>query len=48
VNVAHAIITTEQGRAGDVFFLTDNEGRKITDPAHLENIHTTVLNRLRI
>jgi [protein-PII] uridylyltransferase len=48
VNVAHAIITTEQGRAGDVFFLTDNEGRKITDPTHLENIHTTVLNRLRI
>jgi [protein-PII] uridylyltransferase len=43
VNCAHAIITTEAGRVGDVFFLTDTEGRKITDPLRLEQIRQRVL-----
>lgn len=43
VNCAHAIITTEHGRVGDVFFLTDSEGRKITDKLRLEQIRQRVL-----
>lgn len=43
VNVVHAIITTEHGRAGDVFFLTDPEGAPITDRATLEQIRQRVL-----
>jgi [protein-PII] uridylyltransferase len=43
VNCAHAIITTEAGRVGDVFFLTDTEGRKITDTLRLEQIRQRVL-----
>lgn len=43
VNCAHAIITTEAGRVGDVFFLTDSQGRKITDTLRLEQIRQRVL-----
>ena len=43
VNCAHAIITTEAGRVGDVFFLTDSQGRKITDAFRLEHIRQRVL-----
>lgn len=43
VNCAHAIITTEVGRVGDVFFLTDTEGHKITDILRLEQIRQRVL-----
>jgi UTP:GlnB (protein PII) uridylyltransferase len=43
VNCAHAIITTEAGRVGDVFFLTDTEGHKITDALRLEQIRQRVL-----
>jgi [protein-PII] uridylyltransferase len=43
INCAHAIITTEAGRVGDVFFLTDTEGRKITDTLRLEQIRQRVL-----
>ena len=46
VNVAHAIITTDNGRAGDVFFLTDADGHRITDPARLERLRHRVLARL--
>jgi UTP:GlnB (protein PII) uridylyltransferase len=31
VNVAQAIITTENGRAGDVLYLTAEDGRQISD-----------------
>ena len=47
VNIAHAIVTTENGRAGDVFFLTDEDGRKITDAARLKSIRARVLRCLR-
>jgi [protein-PII] uridylyltransferase len=42
VNVAHAIITTDQDRVGDVFYLTDADGREITYPARLEDIRHRV------
>lgn len=42
VNVAHAIITTDQEKVGDVFYLTDAEGREITYPARLEEIREKV------
>jgi len=38
VDVAQAIITTEDGVAGDVFYLTDEDGLKITDAARLTEI----------
>jgi [protein-PII] uridylyltransferase len=43
INIVHAIITTEAGRAGDVFYLTDSNGNKITAPARLEEIRQRVL-----
>ena len=46
VNVAHAIITTENKRAGDVFFLTDSEGQKIEDPATIDQIQIELLKSL--
>jgi [protein-PII] uridylyltransferase len=46
VNVAHAIITTENRRAGDVLFLTDSEGQKITDTLRLNQLRQRVLARL--
>jgi [protein-PII] uridylyltransferase len=46
VNVAHAIITTENSRAGDVFFLTDSEGRKLADAVVLGHIRRLLLMRL--
>jgi len=46
VNVTHAIITTEDGRAGDVLYLTTPEGEKITAPARLEHIRESVLRSL--
>ena len=46
VNVAHAIITTTAGRAGDVFYLTDSYGREMRDPARLEHIRALVLGTL--
>ena len=46
VNVTHAIITTENGRTGDVLYLTDKDGQKITAPARLEYIRECVLQAL--
>ncbi len=46
VNVTHAIITTDKGRAGDVFYLTDADGQKIVSPARIEHIRERVLQTL--
>lgn len=43
INIAHAIITTEHGRAGDVFYLTDSEGHELRDPARLEQIRGLIM-----
>jgi [protein-PII] uridylyltransferase len=42
VNVTHAIITTEKGRAGDVVYLTDADGQKIVSPARIQHIREHV------
>ena len=47
VNIAHAIITTNAGRAGDVFYLTDVDGREITNPGRLEAIRNRIIDLLR-
>jgi len=47
VDVAHAIIVTEEGAAADVFFLHETDGSKIRDPARLELIRNGVLAALR-
>jgi [protein-PII] uridylyltransferase len=47
VNIAQAVITTEDGRAGDVFFVTDEDGRKITDPGRLADLRARLLSVLR-
>ena len=47
VNIVHAIITTEGGRTGDVFFLSDADDRKLEDPARLEQIRQRLLARLQ-
>jgi [protein-PII] uridylyltransferase len=36
IDIAHAIIVTDQGEAGDVFYLTDTDGRKISNPDCLQ------------
>ena len=46
VNVTHAIITTDGGRAGDVLYLTDADGSKIASPARLEHIRDSLLRAL--
>ena len=43
INVVHAIVTTEAGRTGDIFYLADSDGNKITAPARLEEIRQRVL-----
>jgi len=42
-DIAHAIIVTDQGEAGDVFYLTDTEGRKIGDPDRLQELRNGLL-----
>jgi [protein-PII] uridylyltransferase len=43
VDIAHAVIVTEQGEAADVFFLTDTNGLRIRDAKRLEQIRQAVL-----
>ncbi|MEI6084873.1 MAG: ACT domain-containing protein [Verrucomicrobiota bacterium] len=43
INVSQAIITTESGRVGDVFYVTDDNGRPITDTFHLDHIREGLL-----
>ncbi|MGA2138124.1 MAG: hypothetical protein ABSH14_04600 [Verrucomicrobiia bacterium] len=43
VDIAHAIVVTEESIAADVFFLQNPDGQKIRDAARLELIRTGVL-----
>ena len=43
VDIAHAIIVTEEGEAADVFFLTGTDGKKIRDEKRLKQIREAVL-----
>jgi [protein-PII] uridylyltransferase len=43
VDIAHAIIVTEEGEAADVFFLTGTDGKKICDTKRLKQIRESVL-----
>lgn len=43
LSVAQAVITTENNRAGDVFFVTDQDGRKVSDPVLLETVEAKLL-----
>ncbi|HTS17785.1 MAG TPA: hypothetical protein VMP11_09450 [Verrucomicrobiae bacterium] len=43
VDIAHAIIVTEEGEAADVFFLTGTDGKKILDARRLTQIKEAVL-----
>jgi UTP:GlnB (protein PII) uridylyltransferase len=43
VDIAHAIIVTEEGEAADVFFLTGTDGKKILDKKRLMQIEEAVL-----
>ena len=43
VDIAHAIIVTEEGEAADVFFLTGTDGKKICDAKRLKQIREAVL-----
>ena len=43
VDIAHAIVVTEESTAADVFFLQNPDGQKIRDPARLELIRAGVL-----
>jgi [protein-PII] uridylyltransferase len=43
VDIAHAIVVTEDRAAADIFFLHETDGRKIHDAARLELIRTGVL-----
>jgi [protein-PII] uridylyltransferase len=38
LNVAQAVITTDNGRAGDVFFVTEANGAKLLDAARRERV----------
>jgi [protein-PII] uridylyltransferase len=46
LSVAQSVITTENNHAGDVFFVTDKEGRKVSDTALLETTRSRLLNAL--
>jgi [protein-PII] uridylyltransferase len=43
VDIAHAIIVTDRGEAGDVFYLTGTDGRKIGDTDRLRQLHNRLL-----
>jgi [protein-PII] uridylyltransferase len=43
VDIAHAIIVTEEAEAADVFFLTGTDGKKICDTKRLKQIRESVL-----
>jgi [protein-PII] uridylyltransferase len=43
VNIALSRIATEKGAAFDSFYVTDSEGRKITDEATLRQLQTSLL-----
>jgi UTP:GlnB (protein PII) uridylyltransferase len=47
MDIAHAIIVTDQGEAADVFCLTDTDGRKLSDPARLHKMRDALLDALR-
>ena len=46
VDIAHAIIVTDQGEAADVFYLTDTNGEKINDPDVLQRMRDALLKAL--
>ena len=46
VNIAHAIITTDNGRAGDVFYLTDDAGLRISDGERRDRLRAAILANL--
>ena len=46
VDVTQAIITTEDGVAGDVFYVTDAEGMKLSDEGRLQDIRRQLLDVL--
>jgi [protein-PII] uridylyltransferase len=46
VNIAHAIITTENDTAADVFYVTDARDRKIEDKLRLEHLRAALGNAL--
>lgn len=46
VNIAHAIITTENHRAGDVFYLTDDSGLEIPDGERRDRLRAAILANL--
>ena len=43
VDIAHAIIVTDQGEAADIFYLTDTNGQKVTDPGLLQKMRDSLL-----
>ncbi len=43
VDIAHAIVVTEESSAADAFFLHEADGRKIHNPSRLELIRASVL-----
>jgi [protein-PII] uridylyltransferase len=43
LTVSQAVITTENGVAGDAFFVTDRSGGKVHDAACLESVRTALL-----
>ena len=43
IDIAHAIIVTDRGEAGDVFYLTGTDGRKITDSDRLHEVRDALL-----
>ena len=46
VNIAHAIVTTDNGRAGDVFYLTDDAGLEIPTGERRDRLRAAILANL--
>lgn len=43
IDIAHAIIATDQGEAADVFYLTGTDGKKFSDPDRLSRMRDALL-----
>ena len=43
IDIAHAIIATDQGEAADVFYLTDTDGKKLGDADRLRKMRDALL-----